>query len=155
MSADQVFTDCRVTLSGRVCTRSHGGAGNAAEVYGHWNETGSCTRVGDLWVTDLRREDVHENEPAEDTDTDPFEQYQMYTPAGNAAVAGMVQRVLADAIRINATKSAVVGAMQADIRDVERVYPEIRDTAPREAIYDVLDRYYAARGWTRVEDGSL
>lgn len=35
-----------------LCDQEHGGPGNAARVYGHYNDTGACLRIGDTdeWV---------------------------------------------------------------------------------------------------------
>jgi len=86
---------------------------------------------------------------------DPWQHYQMYTPEGNEAVGQMVQRVIADSQRLNCQRPAVIDAMRNGIREVGKVHPEVRDTEPRGAIYDALDRYFDVQGWDRIEDGSL
>lgn len=93
----------------------------------------------------------------EDDDRGPNARFQMYSRAGNDAVAKMI----GDAFGINqdvpagAFRAAIQNTIRVGIGTVGRVHPEITDTEPRYEVVSEVNRRLDAAGFKGFTEDDL
>lgn len=101
-------------------------------------------------LADAARKVVEDHEEESD-DRGPNDRYQMYTRAGNDAVAEGVA-VLVGAIRNGSlTRLQLPDAIETMREEVAKDHGEVYDTEPRCSILDALDKECDAQGWKRLD----
>jgi hypothetical protein len=79
---------------------------------------------------------------------DTIADFSMFSAAGNAAVARLVDQLDSIADRPDVTRHRELVAEAAKlVTQVARRHPEVRDTEPRCEIADRIDAISAQRGW--------
>jgi len=87
-----------------------------------------------------------------DDDRGPNAQYQMYTRAGNDAVAGMLAHAF-DLVKSTAPRSyrqALKNAVREGQAQVAKTHPEVHDTEPEWAIVDKVNTVLRANGMSTI-----
>jgi len=91
------------------------------------------------WVSDALVEDRGEHAG-----------FQMYSRAGNDAVATMVYTTLARQINERLTRAETISDLQDRVRTLAHAFPEVHDTEPEWAIVDAVNAYFDTQGWVHV-----
>ena len=83
-------------------------------------------------------------------DRGPNAGFQMYTRAGNDAVAETVQGIINASIRVGARRDDFLTALHNGIREVAKTHPEVFDTEPHWAVVDAVNAYFDTEGWAHI-----